>query len=80
MIIRDFDIVCITCFETKTDTPLHVDTDAPLPISLSFEDFEMVGRRHPKIILFDRLTDDSQFVEGSLVDVMGYSFGPFEFS
>ena len=50
MIIRNFDFVCATLFPFKADAVLIVDTDAVLTAAVSFQGFQMVSRRHAKIV------------------------------
>jgi hypothetical protein len=61
VVINDFHICGVTVFPTETDTPLVVDTDAPLPCSIASQQFEAVAGRHSQLIEFARGIDELEF-------------------
>jgi hypothetical protein len=61
VIIGDFNIAEIAVFESETDTVLFVDPDAVLPIPVSFEQLQLVSRRHSEIIQRIRIINQHQF-------------------
>jgi len=50
VIVRNFNIFDIAIFETKTHTPLNVNTNAPLAFAIPFKGFEPIAGRNPQII------------------------------
>ena len=50
MVIDNFNIEGITAFESKTYSPLIVDADAPLALSVAFQRFQTIGRRRAQVI------------------------------
>ena len=48
MIIDNFNIVYIPVTPGETDTPLPVDANAVLTLSVSVQGFKMIARRDPK--------------------------------
>ncbi len=50
MIIDQFHIIGIRIFPCKTNPELIIDTDAPLIFSISFQGFQTVSRRNPKVV------------------------------
>jgi len=55
MVIGNFNIEGVIAFPSKADTPLVVDTDAPLTNPVTSKFFQPVGRRNPQIIQRDRV-------------------------
>ena len=49
VVIHNFDIIGVAVFKPETDTPLFIDTDAPLPNPVTVQLFELIGRRHSQI-------------------------------
>jgi hypothetical protein len=45
VVVDDLDIEGVAAFETKAQSPLLVDADAPLAGSIAFQGFEAIGRR-----------------------------------
>ena len=50
MIINDFNIIGVTAFPCKTNAPLIIDTDAELPLSLTFKCFQLIARWLSKVL------------------------------
>jgi hypothetical protein len=50
VIIRDFNVVCITILEAKTDSPLIVDGNSELACPISFQGMEATARRRLQVI------------------------------
>ena len=57
MVINDLDIPGGTVCPAKAQTPLVVDADTPLTLSVSSEFFEPVAWRNPSILSFGRLVE-----------------------
>jgi hypothetical protein len=49
VIVHDFHGVCFTVLPREADSPLIVDTNTVLPLSIPFELFQSVSRRDPKV-------------------------------
>jgi len=50
MVVSDFDVENITVNEAEAHTPLAVDADAPLSLSVSVQGLQPVGWRKPHFI------------------------------
>lgn len=50
MIVHDLDIFSAGVRPTKTQTELIIDTDAMLPRAITFQGFQSISGRHPKIV------------------------------
>src|SRR5439155_18702405 len=50
VIVRDFDIMRVAAFPTKTCTPLVVNADAPLPFPIPRQFLQSVTRRDAQIL------------------------------
>ncbi len=50
MVIHDFNIFCNFFIPIKTDTPLIVDTNTVLAVTITFECFKTISGRHSQII------------------------------
>lgn len=50
MVVNDFHIVGIPFCPNKTDTPLLVNPNAPLSLSIFLESLQMIGRKLPQIV------------------------------
>jgi hypothetical protein len=50
VIINDFNIGSIAILETEAESPLIVDTDAPLSFAVVLQCFQPVGRRITQVI------------------------------
>jgi len=46
MVINDLDVMRITAFPNKADTPLLIDPDTVLPFSVMMQSLKVVGRRN----------------------------------
>lgn len=57
VVIRNLDIVRITLAETKADSPLVIDRDRVLSLSIANQRMQSVARRHPKILETSREID-----------------------
>jgi hypothetical protein len=57
MVINDLDIVGIAIPKTEADTPLVIDRDRVLALSISLQDMQTVARRNPEIIKATRIID-----------------------
>jgi len=42
VVIDDFDVEGVTAFESKTNSPLFVDADAPLALPVAFQRFQAI--------------------------------------
>ncbi len=52
MIIHDLDIVCVPFAPNEADTPLVVDPDAVLPLSVAVQGFQAISRRRYQVSQF----------------------------
>jgi hypothetical protein len=50
MIVNDHDIECITVGETKANSPLVIDSDTPLSLTIALEWLQTVRRWKPQIV------------------------------
>lgn len=50
MVVNDLDIKHITVGEAKTDSPLIINSDAPLSFTITLERFQMIRRWKPQIV------------------------------
>ena len=50
MIIHNFDIVRVAVLPSKANSPLIIDTDAVLPLSVPFQRFQLIAGRLPQIL------------------------------
>ena len=64
----DFDLVGISVFPREADAPLLIDADRVLPIAVSFECLEPVGRGHPEIVESFCIVQKAQFPKGHALD------------
>jgi hypothetical protein len=54
VIIHDLDIVCVPFAPNEADTPLVVDPDAVLPLSVAVQGFQAISRRRYQVSQFRR--------------------------
>lgn len=69
MIIDDFNIIGVTAFPSKTNTPLVVDADAPLTGSIAAQLFQPVGGRYAQVSKGDCIVDHAKLAQGDLMDI-----------
>ena len=69
MVINDLDILSTTAFESETDAPLIVDSDAVLPCPIACQKLQPVTRRHAKKVQRRNSMYLLQFPDGYLFDV-----------
>ena len=50
MVVNNFDINYILAKKSKANTPLIVDSNAPLTTALSYQGFETITRRNPQLV------------------------------
>ena len=65
MVIDNFDILGVTFLKTKADTPLPVDPDAPLSLSVPLQGFQIVRSRNAQVFDSRCRIDLSQSVTGA---------------
>jgi hypothetical protein len=68
MIIDNFDLLRMARPPFETDAPLIIDTNAPLPFSLSPQGLKPIGRRQTKILKLNRRIHCVKPHEGPLLD------------
>jgi hypothetical protein len=61
MVIDDLNIKSIAVFETKAQTPLVVDANAPLAFAAPAQSFQPVAGRNPKVLECIRVVQHLQF-------------------
>ena len=71
MIVGYLDIVGIATGPGKTNSPLVVDSNAVLSLSIAFQGFESISRRNPKEFKFHRGMNLEKFPTGNALDVGG---------
>jgi hypothetical protein len=75
MAVCDFDIVSVSVAPGEADTPLPVDPDTVLSLSISFERFEVVVRRNPQVIQMDSGVQRPQLAHGDPLKVSRQATG-----
>ncbi|MEI6315802.1 MAG: hypothetical protein WCO89_13095, partial [Syntrophus sp. (in: bacteria)] len=64
MIINDLNVIGMAAFEVEAHAPLIVDTDAPLPDSVTLQLLQPVIGRNTKISQVFRSVEHGQFAQG----------------
>lgn len=49
MVVHDFDVTRVTVFPQEADTPLIVDPDAVLTLSIAVQRFQTIARRNRQV-------------------------------
>jgi len=70
MIIHDFDLFRMTLPPYKADSPLVIDPQAMLSLTLPFQGFQSIRRRKTQIFQADSGVKGIQFHERSLLNVV----------
>jgi hypothetical protein len=71
VIIYDLNIPCMTGFPLKADSPLVVDPDTVLTLSIPFELLQSVGRWGAKISDLTGIMNHFELPPRTALDVMG---------
>lgn len=71
MIICDLDTIGISIDPDKAHSPLVVDPDAMLTLTVAFQRFETIGGRHPQIFQSARVVEHTQLAPGNFLDIPG---------
>ena len=71
MIIYYFNFVRISVHPFETDSPLLVDPNTVLSLSIAFEGFQPVSRRNPQIFEANRGVQQLQFMKRRLLNIAG---------
>ena len=66
VIIHYFYIDSITVLKTKTQTPLVINADAPLPLAISVQSFQPIAGWRTKVFNSIRIIQHLQFAFGSI--------------
>jgi hypothetical protein len=61
VVVDNFDLPGIAISPFKTDSPLVIDTDAPLAFAVAFQRFQPVSRRGAKLFNLNYPVDLAQF-------------------
>ena len=69
MVITDFNIVSVAVDEAKADSPLVVDGDRVLTLSIVLERVQSIAGRHLEIIKRGSKVDILEFANGACYDV-----------
>jgi hypothetical protein len=70
VIIDNLDIMRVTIAPLKTDAPLIVDADAPLPLTVGMKLFKPIRRRHSQIRESRRAIQHSQLAQRNLLNII----------
>jgi hypothetical protein len=76
MIISDFNLPGVTLSPLETDAPLIIDTDGILSSALTFQQFKPIARRNAQVGQDRCSVQQSQLIQGPLLDARRQSFGP----
>jgi len=68
MVVHNLYVVCIPGAPAKTDSPLLVDADAVLTLSIPLEFLQAIARRYPEVIEDRRCIKHSKLPEGGSLD------------
>jgi hypothetical protein len=71
VIVYNFDEVGVTVPPFKTDTPLSVDADTPLPFALAGQLFEAVPWRMAKVAHILCVVNGQELVTSAFLNVFG---------
>src|SRR4051794_37377563 len=69
MIVHDLNVIGIAAPPAEADSPLVVDTNAPLSRSFSVKFFEAIGRRNSQILKTGGAIQHTQFTQRHLLDI-----------
>jgi hypothetical protein len=69
MVIDNLYIVGIAAFPNETDSPLIINPNAPLAVSVTGKFFETIGRRNAQIVERKGAAEHSQLSQGHLLNV-----------
>lgn len=74
MIVADFNVIGMPFFPLETDSPLFVDAEGVLPLTVALESFKPVARRDEKIVEFRCSLDEAELSQSCSLDVGGKFF------
>lgn len=77
MVVRYFDLECVSTFPFKGDPPLLIDPDAVKSGPIAAQFFQMVRWRNPQIIDILRAVDHPQFPSSNMLNILRQLFGGF---
>ncbi len=77
MIINDFHIFRVSVHPFETDPPPLIDPNAMLPLSVSRECFQPIGRRHSQVLNCRASVQHPQLAIGCLLNVRRQTLGKF---
>lgn len=63
MVVNDFDVVGIATAPAKADTPLIIDPNTVLTLSIAFQLLEVIARRRPQVVQLNRRIHMAQLPE-----------------
>jgi hypothetical protein len=69
VVIRDFDLICVSVPPYKTDAPLIIHPDTVLPFPVVAEYFQVIAGRHPQIFESAGRINHKQFTPGHFFNV-----------
>ena len=69
MVVDELDVVGIASGPPETETPLVVDANAVLPVSIVLELLEAIPRRNPEILKPHRRVDVAELAEHDAAEV-----------
>ena len=75
MVIANFHLDGIVLRPTKADPPLIIDADRMLSRAITPQGFQSVARRNPQVVQTCCAIQQSQFVQGALLDGRGQPTG-----
>jgi len=70
VIVHNFDLVGVAFAPTKADSPLVIDADAVLPLSVALESFKPIARRHSYLPQVCGCVQRQQFASSVALDWM----------
>jgi hypothetical protein len=75
VVVADFDIVGITVDESKTDTPLVIDGDGVLALSIVLQRVQVIARWNLEIVKLRRQVHVLQFPDSTSCNISWESLG-----
>ena len=75
MVITELNILGISIFPAKAQSPLVVDTKAMLTLSIMLERFQAIAGRAAQVVQIDSLVDHDQFASSGIGNIRRSPFG-----
>ena len=59
VVVDDFDLICVSRLESKADSPLLVDPNAPIALPILMQRFQAIRLWKPQVVLLSSQPDSS---------------------